>query len=367
MARAGIAVDDSVECVGIGAGEASNRLLELAEATGQYRAVSVGADRFQFARAYRPTWAIVLACSFVWALGLGLLFLLVKSSETLTATVEQDHRSTRIRLTGKIMPNLLVAIRAALGSDAARRPVAATEHSWVAGGVPVRTTAGGSGSTPALTPAAPAPAPGVVGPPPGFERPGTAPIPPPPSTPSTPVAPVAPVTAPVHPVPTDSPTHAPVAPVGAQPSAPAAGHRPANRSTLAAPVDLTRGLSGQRTPSSIGAEGPALMFDWGLRVPVAPFVLIGRDPEGRADEPPAVLVPVDDPGRSVSKTHLAVYFDDSGAHVVDRGSTNGTAVELPGGAVTEARPGELVSVSPGATIRFGQRRVTLVGILASGS
>ena len=58
MAAGGVSVDETVECGGIGSGEATDRLLALAQ--NDYRAVKVASNRVEFARTYRPTWAIVV-------------------------------------------------------------------------------------------------------------------------------------------------------------------------------------------------------------------------------------------------------------------------------------------------------------------
>jgi uncharacterized RDD family membrane protein YckC len=84
-------------------------------------------------------------------------------------------------------------------------------------------------------------------------------------------------------------------------------------------------------------------------------VLLGRNPLGQAGEQQAQLLPVNDPGRSISKTHLHLLTDGAGIWVTDRNSTNGSAVTTPDGRRTPLQPGVPSFVSPGSTVHFGDR------------
>ncbi|MDI3193387.1 RDD family protein [Pseudarthrobacter sp. AL07] len=84
-------------------------------------------------------------------------------------------------------------------------------------------------------------------------------------------------------------------------------------------------------------------------------VLLGRNPLGQAGEQQAQLLAVNDPGRSISKTHLHLLTDGAGIWVTDRNSTNGSAVTTPDGRRTPLQPGVPIFVSPGATVHFGDR------------
>jgi pSer/pThr/pTyr-binding forkhead associated (FHA) protein len=94
-------------------------------------------------------------------------------------------------------------------------------------------------------------------------------------------------------------------------------------------------------------------------VPLGATVLVGRDPAPRAGESVGALVAVDDPARSVSKTHLTVGVDGAGAWVVDRNSTNGTVVTLPDGQRILCVPERRVRLVVGASVRFGDHGFTL--------
>ena len=362
MARRGSPVDETIECAGIGSGEATDRL--LAVAASEYRAVNVGANRFQFARTYRPTWTIVCAiCLFP----IGLLFLLVRSTETWAATVEEDHRRVRVRLTGPVLAHVLVAARTALTAGPLVAPVAPSP------GVvadPVSTPAASGPAAPGIL-AQPVAVPAPMTPPPSAASVPSwaAPVAPPPAAlphpgawPAAPPAPaelVAPHAAAVAPPPSPAPPQAVAAPAPAPAPVPARAPVPSwiqedprvrADATQVVPVEAVR------------AATVVLAFDTGETVPGESLMLVGRDPERGPDESAAVLVPVADPELSVSKTHLSVGLSDGAAWACDRGSTNGTSIGLADGSVIDLTPGERVPIGPGATVRFGARSfvVTLV-------
>ncbi|PVU83794.1 hypothetical protein DDP54_13230 [Cellulomonas sp. WB94] len=106
------------------------------------------------------------------------------------------------------------------------------------------------------------------------------------------------------------------------------------------------------TPAAPGLD-PAtadLELSDGRVVTVTRSLLVGRNPGGGDD---SQVIRVDDPGRSVSKTHLQVGLDTAGVWVADRGSTNGTIVTLADGAQIVCGPGQRVRLPAGATVSFG--------------
>lgn len=102
---------------------------------------------------------------------------------------------------------------------------------------------------------------------------------------------------------------------------------------------------------------------WAVRLPdgtlldldVSP-VLLGRNPVAQDG---VRSVPVSDPGRSVSKTHLLLSAGTSGAWVTDRGSTNGTLVTLPDGERVLCLPHQRVRLVPGSVVSLGDLAVTV--------
>ncbi|CAM5783393.1 RDD family protein [Cellulomonas persica] len=118
-------------------------------------------------------------------------------------------------------------------------------------------------------------------------------------------------------------------------------------------IELTR----LRTPATGIApvpQGLRLAFDTGERVDVVGDGLVGRDPQGDAEH----KVSIDDPARSLSKTHLAFGLAAPGElWVVDRGSTNGTVVVRPDGAAAALPAGMRAVVTVGWSLRLGERTV----------
>ncbi|HEX5331442.1 MAG TPA: RDD family protein [Cellulomonas sp.] len=103
-------------------------------------------------------------------------------------------------------------------------------------------------------------------------------------------------------------------------------------------------------PSGVDPATADLELSDGRVVTVTRSLLVGRNPGGDDD---SQVIRVDDPGRSVSKTHLQVGLDSSGVWVADRGSTNGTLVTLANGAQVVCGPGQRVRLPAGATVSFG--------------
>ncbi|MFJ4227030.1 RDD family protein [Paenarthrobacter nicotinovorans] len=98
-----------------------------------------------------------------------------------------------------------------------------------------------------------------------------------------------------------------------------------------------------------------IRIDDGQDVQLGGSVLLGRNPAAQPGEVVEQLLPVSDPGRSISKTHLHLRVDGDGVWVTDRNSTNGSAVTTPDGLQTRLAPGEASFVRPGSTVQFGDR------------
>ena len=98
-----------------------------------------------------------------------------------------------------------------------------------------------------------------------------------------------------------------------------------------------------------------IRIDDGREIELDRASLIGRNPAGHPGEDAVQLIPVADPGRSISKTHLHLQAGDGGIWVTDRNSTNGSAVTTPDGIRTALAPGEPTHVRPGSTVHFGDR------------
>ena len=82
--------------------------------------------------------------------------------------------------------------------------------------------------------------------------------------------------------------------------------------------------------------------------------VVGRDPDNISAYPGAERIALDDPTRSVSKTHAAIFPLLDGVWVTDLHSTNGTRVEHRDGRSIEAVPDKALSALEGSTIFFGR-------------
>ncbi|MFF2487482.1 RDD family protein [Microbacterium sp. NPDC058062] len=187
--------------------------------------------------------------------------------------------------------------------------------------------ASGTDAASPASPSAPAPAPAVVAPA------GVAPAAIVPTAPSS--GPGIPWTPPRL-LADASPAPAP-APVG-PPAAPAT---PAPRSS---------------SPADPATPGVVLEFDSGARIALAGSgILIGRDPAAGPGDAGLALVPLDDPSKSISKTHLALLRTGGSIIAIDRASTNGSAV-IRDGVEHALPPGQGIAVRSGDTLLLGERR-----------
>ena len=141
-------------------------------------------------------------------------------------------------------------------------------------------------------------------------------------------------------------------PVPPPPAAPAA----AAAAAPAAAID--EGPTVART--ALPRAGATLVMDTGQRIAlVAPRTLLGRAPVAVSPWEEADTVPVTDPDRSISKTHLAVLLDGDRLSVRELGSTNGSAVVAADGARTTLLMGQDVVVPDGARVELGDRSFTV--------
>jgi hypothetical protein len=100
-------------------------------------------------------------------------------------------------------------------------------------------------------------------------------------------------------------------------------------------------------------------FDDGSQHNLGSLALLGRNPSRRDDEPHAKVVVLDDPTKSVSKTHLALGVDGGGLWVEDRHSVNGTTIDAPDGSAVSVEPGAAVRMASGSVVRFGDRTMVV--------
>lgn len=87
--------------------------------------------------------------------------------------------------------------------------------------------------------------------------------------------------------------------------------------------------------------------------------LIGRSPRPAPGERCDHVVVVEDPERSVSRTHARFGIENGTFWVSDAGSGNGTTLRLPGGRVVPVPADQRVLVPSGSTIQVGDRGVRI--------
>lgn len=92
----------------------------------------------------------------------------------------------------------------------------------------------------------------------------------------------------------------------------------------------------------------------GTQVTIAGAVLLGRDPVHVEPWAAATLLKLDDPAKTVSKTHAAIAVDGDAVTVTDLHSTNGVFVMPPAGDEIAVKPGESATVAAGASVDLGR-------------
>lgn len=116
-----------------------------------------------------------------------------------------------------------------------------------------------------------------------------------------------------------------------------------------------------RTQLGVRYDTARVTFDTGVNYPFGGSIVLGRNPVAPASNPTASPVPVDDPQRSVSKTHVALTATREGVLVEDLHSTGGTVVVRADGEETPVLPGAPVHARAGDIVRYGQRSVVIDG------
>ena len=100
-------------------------------------------------------------------------------------------------------------------------------------------------------------------------------------------------------------------------------------------------------------------LDTGQTMSVSGPGLVGRSPQVVPGERCDHVIAIDDPERSLSRTHARFGIDRGGFWVADAGSGNGTVVVLPSGQSVPAAPEQRVVVPSGSTVRIGDRTFTV--------
>jgi pSer/pThr/pTyr-binding forkhead associated (FHA) protein len=102
-----------------------------------------------------------------------------------------------------------------------------------------------------------------------------------------------------------------------------------------------------------------LVLDTGQDLTVVGPGRLGRAPTRPEDRTFTHVIALDDPEKSISKTHLEFGVTAGRLWVVDLDSTNGTRVFNLEGGVRQLKPGQRETVEPGETVQFGDRYFTV--------
>jgi uncharacterized RDD family membrane protein YckC len=172
-----------------------------------------------------------------------------------------------------------------------------------------------------------------------------------------------------------APTGSRAAREAAQPAGPGAPTVPAPTAGGPGPQGAPDGWTGVRpvVPAQARPDEPAparvahqaqpapflVTLDTGQVMSVTGPGLIGRAPRPTPGERCDHVIVVDDPERSVSRTHARFGIDGGTFWVSDAGSGNGTTLRLPDGRVVAVPADQRVAVPSGATIQVGDRGVRI--------
>lgn len=111
--------------------------------------------------------------------------------------------------------------------------------------------------------------------------------------------------------------------------------------------------------SPVASAAWVVVLPDGRRLPVASPLYFGRAPVS-TEHPDALLVPIDDPARSMSKTHARIALAAGELEVTDLHSTNGTKLLRNGDPVVSLTPGIAQRVGSEASVSFGDYVVSLL-------
>ena len=132
-------------------------------------------------------------------------------------------------------------------------------------------------------------------------------------------------------------------------------------SAQASDSSLSQDDADDRTQLGVRYDTARVTFDTGVNYPFGGSIVLGRNPVAPASHPTASPIPVDDPDRTVSKTHVVLTATREGVLVEDLHSTGGTVVVRADGEETPVLPGAPVQACAGDTVRYGQRSVVIDG------
>jgi len=115
-------------------------------------------------------------------------------------------------------------------------------------------------------------------------------------------------------------------------------------------------------PFGIPPLAPSLTLEGedGRRHVITSLAVFGRNPSATGEWAGAVVIAVEDPAKSVSKTHAGLRVTAAGSSLVDLGSTNGTEIMRLDGTEESLVAGVPVALHPGEVVLIGSRSLRVI-------
>ncbi|WP_127793723.1 FHA domain-containing protein [Agromyces sp. LHK192] len=154
------------------------------------------------------------------------------------------------------------------------------------------------------------------------------------------------------------------------PAAPRPGPPPAATPAAPPPAAPTPSAPTSSAPAQgrpAPPTGPVPVIGWrlvdrtGHGIEISSRTVLGRTPDVRRASGAVAAVVVDDPARTVSKTHALVEPDGRALLVTDLRSTNGVRVEYADGRVVDLPPGGAALVAPNDILLLGEFALLVTG------
>jgi hypothetical protein len=136
------------------------------------------------------------------------------------------------------------------------------------------------------------------------------------------------------------------------------GAPPAATASPPAPTPTSPTIAPLSQPRNTDPQWRLTLHD-GSVVHATGALLLGRDPGRVEGWQSASLVTINDPEKSVSKTHAAIETTGGEFWITDLHSTNGVAIFAADGTETVLEPDERFPVTTGSTIELGRYRVVV--------
>lgn len=162
------------------------------------------------------------------------------------------------------------------------------------------------------------------------------------------------------PAPSAFPTPPVSPPAAPAPAAPAAAPAPPVPTDSVVDETVVRPTGTSRPEQAPAPAGVGVVLHDGSRIPLLGALVLGRRPTAPDSASAARAIPLQDPSKTVSKTHALLEAGPSGVRVTDLGSTNGVMIVRPGFPNQVLRPDVATPAVAGDRIHLGDYVLSLV-------